>query len=96
MRVFAWIALAIELWLNQELVEMGIEYSNFFNKLLLSIRYIPETLFLITFMMLLWNVLVLFHVCHMRVDRQLRDVSLPRNLPFSGEPTNSFLTFGLI
>ena len=45
---------------------------------MLTIRFAPETFFFIAFMILLWNVLVLYHVCHMRVDRQLRDVSLPR------------------
>ena len=79
MRTFAWVALAIELWLSQDLVTKDIAYSGFYNKLLLTIRYIPETLFIITFMILLWNVLVLYHVCHMKVDRQLRDISLPRN-----------------
>ena len=77
-RVFAWLAMAIELWIHQELVEKDIVYSDFFNKLLLTLRYIPETLFLITFMILLWNVIVLFHVCHLRVDRRLKDVALPR------------------
>ena len=72
-----------ELWTTAALSDEPIDYNQFHNKLLVILRCTPDTIFLMAFFILLWNVLVLYHICHLRVDRKVRDISLPRKFSSS-------------